>query len=198
MVGMYGRLLEVLDQEDEPRLAARSALAALREPTPEVLSAGIAADQWIAAIEAMRSAAEADEIGEQLAIAAQRKRQWPQVQRQLEALGCQVTPTDVDGDRWEVTGPSVNVEVDLHTGELCGLDGHVIGTDPTILAGGFYRVEWTFDDVVHAVEGQIRTLRVNRDKRARHAEMRKAHVWVQGEGWIKKGTFLANNLGQND
>jgi hypothetical protein len=186
MSTVYALLAEVFGREEEPPAAARAALEVIREPGEEVLQAGIAAAQWTAAVDAMLLAADAADMAEYLAAAEKRKEQWPFVRRRLTELECQLWQSEGNGSRWRIEGLSVDVEIDLHTGELTGLDGDLIMSEPVVVANGFYQVEWTLDEMVAAIARRIRNKRQAEVDKARRAKMRKDHDWISGKGWVPK------------
>lgn len=170
---VYERLAEAYDWEAEPKEAARAALASLREPTREVSSAGIASDQWQAAIDAMLAAIDADDAAELAAHAEDRVARWPPVQAKLEQLGGAVWQSEQDPRGWRVEVGNLEVSLDLGTGEVL-----VDGEPPDF--------DWSLENMPANVERYLREREQRKANEARKRELRKTHRWVNGRGWVPK------------
>lgn len=168
MSGVYDQLVEIFETEGEPRVMARLVLQVLREPRPEVISAGIQPDHWGAAFDAMLisvNAADAAEI-------ADRQQRWPRMRGEIEELGCRVWQLANDENRWKIEGPSIDVEVDLHSGEIEGLD---------------YGPNVNFDDLVRDIRRMIQSKERDLAEKTRRRELRKTHDWDNKlKGWVPK------------
>lgn len=120
----YQTVLDILKPvAEEPRETALQILEALRETPPEVARAGIDHAQWIVACNAMISAA--NDVGEALrsAEAKARSAQFPAMKARLEQHGCEVTHR---ADQvWNVRGPGLSIDLDLHAGGVVHADGDV-------------------------------------------------------------------------
>lgn len=171
---LYHRLAEVYDWGEEPRVVARVALKALREPTGEVLQAGIPAELWRSAIDAMLKAVDAADAAEHLVEAEVRRSEWLAMRSKLEALGCRLWRCGDDEDRWRIEGSGFDTELDLATGRITDSDGD--DRDPS----------WTFEGLVETIRSEIRDRRRKEADKARRRDMRKEHNWVNGRGWVPK------------
>jgi hypothetical protein len=174
MIGMYDRLAQALEGEDEAGEAARAVLIAMRQAGSEVLQAGIDAAQWTAAIDGLLRAADAADQASRMKEVQARKKQWPSVRRHLEKLGCQVWQLTSNIDRWRIEGPGVDVEVDLVSGKLAGLEE------------GPYDAHWTTEDLQKMLETTIRSRMADEAAEARKRKLRDEHSWVNGKGWVPK------------
>jgi hypothetical protein len=170
---MYEQLANVLGTADEPHEEARAALEALREPTSEVLAAGIRAEQWRAAIDAMLANADAIDAKHAEEAAGLRRSMWPDMLRELEALGCRLWhPTD-DSDAWRIEGPGVNIDLNLATGEI---DDE-----------GLYYVDDPFAQLVKHVGKRLEARRLRDATEARKEQLRRDHTWSNKlKGWVPK------------
>lgn len=173
MAQVYQRLIEAYEQEETPRAAARAALAALRHPSTEVLAAGITAVHWRTAIEGLLKAADAADAAQAQREAEERKRQWLKVRTELGRLGCEFWRFQGADDRWAVEGPGVNIEIDMVSGEISGLD-----------ADFHERADWTFEELLREIGWRVRTKRAEEAAEARRRDLRETHTWVNGKGWV--------------
>lgn len=176
-MSVYKTIVSILeDVADEPEVAAREILTALRALPTEAVGTGISAEQWIGAADAMLRAADDVDLNSRLAEATQRKAAWPPVQAQLESLGCRLWMLSERDSRWRIEGPGVDAEIDLHTGELNGLDGAVVMREPHVSADGFFQVEWTMEQLVSAVSSRIAARHKRDADKARRASAKAISV----------------------
>lgn len=168
MGGIYDRLVEIFEAEEEPQAMARLVLEALRERRPEVLEANIPLVHWEAAFDALLlSVDEAD-----AAVVEERRQLWRGMRRELEELGCELWRLGDNEDRWRIEGPSVCVEVDLLDGEITGLD---------------YGPNARFEDLVRDIGQMERSNERSRAEKARRDALREHHDWSRElKAWVPR------------
>lgn len=168
MVGVCEELINILESEDEPRVAVRLMLETLRQPRPEVAAAGIKPADWEAALDALLASVDEADAADVEA----RRKPWSGVKRDLERLGCRVSPLNAGGDSWSIQGAGVDVEVDLSSGRIEGL-----GYGPKV----------RFEDLVSDVERMIGFRERELANKARRAALRNTHRWDSRlKGWVPK------------
>lgn len=168
---MYERLAKVLDLGDESHTAAREVLEALRDPTSEVIAAGISADRWRAAVDGMLASADAADQAQAGAAASKRKALWPAIRRDLEGLGCLVRRSSDAEHVWEIEARGVYVEADLSTGEIEGLC--LLGVDDA------------FARLAELIGKELEERRLRVAEEARREQLRRTHTWVnKKKAWV--------------
>lgn len=160
----YQSMIDVLaDVAEKPEASAIEILEALRTMPNEVAQAGVDPGQWEKACEAMIAIAGEADSTRRAREAELRREEWPEMRRQLERSGCQVT--NLEGETWRIIGTGVSIDIDLSTGDVEHSDGELGEQLP-----GFERIAAYIIRSVASREADIADL-------ARRTERRKTHRW---------------------
>lgn len=176
-------MIDVLaDVAEKPEASAIEILQALRTMPKEVAQAGVDPGQWEKACEAMIAIAGEADSTRRARETEVRREEWPDMRRQLERSGCQVT--NRDGETWRVVGRGVSIDIDLGTGDVQHSDGEVGEQLPA-----FERIT---DHIVRSVasrQADIADLARRTERRKTHRWDNKKKVWLprNGVGPVIKG-----------
>jgi hypothetical protein len=179
----YQSMIAVLaDVAEEPEASAIEILETLRTMPDEVAQAGVDPGQWKKACEAMIAIASKADNARRAREAEVRREDWPEMRKQLERFGCEVT--NRDGEAWRVIGTGVSIDIDLRTGDVQHLDGELGEQLPE-----FERIA---DHIVWSVasrQADIADLARRTERRKTHRWDNKKKVWLphSGVGPVIKG-----------
>lgn len=157
-------MVDVLaDVAEQPEASAIEILMTLRRIPDEVAQAGVDPGQWQKACEAMIAIASEADVVRRARHAEVRRKEWPEMRKQLERSGCEVTSRD--GETWRVIGTGVSIDIDLRTGDVQHSDGELGEQLPE-----FERIT---DHIVRSVASR----QADMADLARRTERRKTHRW---------------------
>ena len=175
MQGVYERLVEALDPYDEPHVAIRRFLGILREPDPSVIAVGVEAAAWRRAIDALLGTADAFDAAQAEEEANRRRRAWKTMRTELEKIGCRLWQLNGESDWWRVEAPGVELDIDLASGEIEGMDG------------GQHDRETVFYELPTLIGEAINHKLSAKARRARTTQLQLTHRWEnKRKAWVPK------------
>lgn len=173
MQGVYERLIEAFDPDDEPPIAARRFLEILRQPDSSVIAVGIEAAAWCDAIDAILGTADAFDAIQEEEEANLRRQSWKTMRTQLEQIGCRLWQLNGNSDWWRIEAPGVQLDVDLASGEIEDLEEHP------------YDSSTVFSELPKLIGAAIDHKLGATARRARLAQLRLNHRWEKArKAWV--------------